>query len=77
MVYYMQRSVIGPPGMSKDAQAYYVCVFDQVYQSSAWQGYVKKEGLIPGWLTGGALTKYFVEEREAHRKLLKASGEIK
>jgi putative tricarboxylic transport membrane protein len=77
MVYYMQRSVIGPPGMSKDAQAYYVGVFDKVYQSSAWQGYLKKKGLIPGWLTGKALTSYFVKERAAHRKLLKASGEIK
>ncbi len=77
MVYYMQRSVIGPPGMSKDAQAYYVGVFDKVYKSSAWQGYLSKKGLIPGWLTGAALTKYFVAEREAHRKLLKAAGEIK
>ncbi len=77
MVYYMQRSVIGPPGMSKDAQAYYVGVFDKVYRSDAWQGYLKKKGLIPGWLTGKALTKYFVAERAAHRKLLKAAGEIK
>ena len=77
MVYYMQRSVIGPPGMSKDAQAYYVGVFDKVYQSSAWQAYLKKKGLIPGWLTGKSLTNYFVKEREAHRKLLKAAGEIK
>ncbi len=77
MVYYMQRSVIAPPGISKDAQAYYVSVFDKVYQSSAWQSYLKKKGLIPGWLTGKALTAYFVAERAAHRKLLKAAGEIK
>ncbi len=77
MVYYMQRSVIAPPGVSKDAQAFYVGVFDKVYSSKAWQDYLKKKGLIPGWLTGKALTAYFVEEREAHRKLLKAAGEIK
>jgi putative tricarboxylic transport membrane protein len=77
MVYYMQRSVIGTPGMPKDAQAFYVGVFDKVYKSKVWQDYLKKKGLIPGWLTGKALTKYFVAEREAHRALLKASGEIK
>ena len=77
MVYYMQRSVIAPAGIDKDVQAFYVGVFDKVYKSKAWQDYLNKKGLIPGWLTGKALTAYFVEEREAHRKLLKASGEIK
>jgi putative tricarboxylic transport membrane protein len=76
MVYYMQRSVIAPEGVGKDVQAFYVDVFDKVYKSKAWQGYLKKKGLIPGWLTGDALTAYFVKEREAHRKLLKAAGEI-
>ena len=76
MVYYMQRSIIAPPGIDKDVQAYYVGVFEKVYNTDDWQGYVKKKGLIPGWLTGQALTDYFVKEREAHRKLLKAAGEI-
>ena len=52
-------------------------MFDKVYKSSAWQDYLKKKGLIPGWLTGSKLTNYFVKEREAHRKLLKEAGEIK
>ncbi|MCG8548450.1 MAG: tripartite tricarboxylate transporter substrate binding protein [Alphaproteobacteria bacterium] len=77
MVYYMQRSIIAPPNTPKDAQAFYVGVFEKVYNSKEWQDYLKKKGLIPGWLTGQALNDYFVKEREAHRKLLKASGEIK
>ncbi len=72
----MQRSVIAPAGIDQDVQAFYVGVFDKVYKSKAWQDYLNKKGLIPGWLTGKALTAYFVKEREAHRKLLKASGEI-
>jgi len=32
---------------------------------------------LPGWLTGKGLQDYFVAEREAHRKLLMAMGEIK
>jgi tripartite-type tricarboxylate transporter receptor subunit TctC len=77
MVYYMQRSVVAPPKMSKDAQAFYVGVFDKVYKTDAWQSYLKKKGLIPGWMTGDKLTKYFIHERAEHRKLLKNAGEIK
>ncbi len=77
MVYYMQRSIIAPAGIDKDVQAFYVGVFDKVYKSDDWQGYIKKKGLIAGWLTGKALTDYFIEEREAHRKLLMEAGEIK
>ena len=77
MVYYMQRSVVGPPGMPKDAQDFYVSVFEKVYKSDAWQKYLTSKGLIPGWLTGNELQTYFVAEREKHRKLLKDLGEIK
>ena len=76
MVYYMQRSVIAPAGIDKDVQAFYVGVFEKVYKSDEWQEYLDKKGLIPGWLTGTALTEYFVAEREAHRQMLKAAGEI-
>ncbi len=77
MVYYMQRSIIAPEGIDKEVQDFYVSVFDKVYKSDEWQNYLKTKGLIPGWLTGQALTDYFVAEREAHRKMLMAAGEIK
>ncbi len=76
MVYYMQRSIIAPAEIDKEVQAYYVGVFEKVYNTDEWQSYMAKKGLVPGWLTGTELTKYFVAELEAHRKLLKASGEI-
>ncbi len=77
MVYYMQRSVIAPAKISVDAQKFYEGVFKKVYDTEEWQSYMKKKGLIPGWLTGVDLTRYFVEEREVHRGLLKDMGEIK
>ena len=73
----LQRSIIAPEGIDKDVQAFYVGVFDKVYKSDEWQTYLNKKGLIPGWLTGQALTDYFIAEREAHRKMLMAAGEIK
>ncbi|MDX1486254.1 MAG: tripartite tricarboxylate transporter substrate-binding protein [Alphaproteobacteria bacterium] len=77
MVYYMQRSIIAPPGIDKDAQAFYVGVFKKVYDSKEWQSYLTKKGLVPGWLTGEELKAYFIKEREVHRQLLKSLGEIK
>jgi tripartite-type tricarboxylate transporter receptor subunit TctC len=77
MVYYMQRSIVGPPGMTKDAQDFYVGVFEKVYKSDAWQKYLSSKGLVPGWLTGSELQSYFIAERAKHAALLKNLGEIK
>ena len=77
MVYYMQRSVVAPGGIGNDVRDFYVALFDKVYKSKEWQDYLSKKGLIPGWLTGDALQSYFISEREAHRTLLKAAGELK
>ena len=37
----MQRSVVGTPGMSAEAEAYYRGVFKKVYDSAEWQNYMK------------------------------------
>jgi len=43
LVYYMQRSINGPPGMSADAQAYYIDLFKQVFDSKEWQDFCKSQ----------------------------------
>jgi len=70
MVYYMQRSVVAPGGISEKARTFYVELFEKVYRSSEWQGYLAKKGLIPGWLTGEKLQAYFLAEHAKHKKLL-------
>jgi tripartite-type tricarboxylate transporter receptor subunit TctC len=77
MVYFMQRSIVGPPGMPKAARDFYVDVFAKVYKAKVWTEYMDKKGLVPGWLTGNKLQSYFVAERAKHAKLLKELGEIK
>jgi len=76
LVYFMQRGIVAPAGIDNEVQAYYVDVFSKVYKSREWRTYLAKKGLLPSWLTGAKLTRYFVREREAHRKLLKSLGEI-
>ncbi len=77
LVYFMQRSVVAPPGMPKEAQDFYVEVFRKVNDSPEWKEYTQKKALNRAWLTGSDLMDYFVAEREKHRGLLKAMGEIK
>lgn len=75
-VYFMQRSVVGAPGMSSEAEAYYRKMFAQVYASDEWQEYMQKKSLRGGFLTGGALKGYWAAEKAIHEQMLKNIGEI-
>ena len=76
-VYFMQRTVAGAPGMSSDAKAYYQGLFKKVFNSSEWQGYMKKKSLQGGFLSGVALTSYWMRENAVQKEILKEMGAIK
>ncbi len=76
-VYFMQRSVVGAPGMSKEAADYYSALFAKVYATDEWQGYMKKKSLRGKFLTGAALKTYWAREKSIHKAMLKRMGEIK
>lgn len=76
MEYFMQRSVIGPPNMPKEAVDYYVGVFRKVHNSAEWKAHTKKKALFRDFLTGAKLQSYFLAERVKHRKLLQQTGEL-
>ncbi len=75
-VYFMQRSVIAPPGISPEAQAYYLGVFKKVYESAEWQEFMAKKSLRGEFLTGDDLMSYFTQEKSNHEQMLKEIGEI-
>lgn len=75
--YYMQRSVVGAPGMSADAEAYYTDLFTKVYNSADWQAYKTKKSLMGDFMSGDELSAYWQEQRTNHEVILKASGAIK
>ncbi len=77
MVYYMQRTVVGAPGMSKEAAAYYDDLFTKVFNSAKWQEYRTKKSLQGDLLTGDALMSYWKRERDIHEVMLKKMGAIK
>jgi tripartite-type tricarboxylate transporter receptor subunit TctC len=72
----MQRSVVGAPGMSKEAEDFYRDLFKKVYDSPEWQKYKTDKSLQGDFLTGGALKEYWTRERANHQKMLKDIGEI-
>ena len=76
-VYFMQRTVVGAPGMSAEAKSYYQGLFALVYASKEWQGYMTKKSLQGGFLTGDALMKYWMREKDVQKAILKKMGAIK
>ena len=75
--YYMQRAVVGAPGMSEKAQAYYTDLFTKVYNSKKWQTYKSKKSLMGEFMAGDELKAYWTRQVDNHRAILKASGAIK
>lgn len=74
--YFMQRAVVGAPGMSDEALAYYTDLFTNVYNSATWQDYKSKKSLMGDFMAGDALKSYWTVQRDRHENILKASGAI-
>ncbi len=73
--YYNQRAVVGAPGMSDEAAAYYQDLFTTIYESEEWQGYLTSESLSPLWMNADEQRDYWALQVENHMELLAALGE--
>ncbi|MEM1160128.1 MAG: tripartite tricarboxylate transporter substrate binding protein [Pseudomonadota bacterium] len=74
--YFMQRAVVGAPGMSEEALAYYNDLFQKVFDSEQWQSYRTKKALLGAKIQGADLRAYWSTQRDRHEGILKASGAI-
>lgn len=70
--YYNQRAVVGAPGMSDEAAAYYQDLFTKIYETEQWQGYLTSESLSPLWMNADEQRAYWELQVENHKKLLEA-----
>ncbi|MCB1311080.1 MAG: tripartite tricarboxylate transporter substrate binding protein [Sedimentitalea sp.] len=73
--YYNQRAVVGAPGMSDEAAAYYQQLFDTIYNTQEWQDYMVSESLSPLWMGPDEQKAYWQTQVERHKELLAAMGE--
>ncbi|WP_265518295.1 Bug family tripartite tricarboxylate transporter substrate binding protein [Nitratireductor luteus] len=75
LVYYMQRSINGPPGMSPEAQEWYVNLFQELFNSQEWQDFCKSDGLTCDEFVGGAeLATFHNNQLERHKALIEKVG---
>jgi tripartite-type tricarboxylate transporter receptor subunit TctC len=73
--YYMQRSINGPPGMSKEAQAWYINLFKKLYESKEWQDFCISDGLdCTEWVAGDDLANFHKAQLKRHKELIDAVG---
>ena len=73
--YYNQRAVVGAPGMSDEAAAYYQELFKKIYESDDWQGYMASESLSPLWMDAGEQKAYWQTQVDRHKELLEQMGQ--
>lgn len=72
--YYNQRAIVGAPGMSTEAAAYYREVFGKVYDSAEWQDYLASESMSPMPMDEAQTRAYWTTQVQNHRKLLAEIG---
>ncbi|WP_247080974.1 tripartite tricarboxylate transporter substrate binding protein [Marivita sp. S6314] len=70
IVYWMQRSFVGPKDMPAEAVAYYTEMFEKLSETAEWQQYTTDKALMADFLTGDELQAYFLEERAKHAAIL-------
>jgi putative tricarboxylic transport membrane protein len=68
------RGVVGPPGMPKDAVAYYEDLFRKVAESPGWKKYLEETHLQNAYLGAADLAKFNKEYADTLRGILKDAG---
>ncbi|MGB5708538.1 MAG: tripartite tricarboxylate transporter substrate binding protein [Arenicellales bacterium] len=75
MEYYMQRSINGPPGMSAEAQEWYINLFKTLFESEEWQKFCVEDGLAcDTYVSGAELGTYHQQQIALHKELIEAVG---
>jgi len=75
VVYYMQRSINGPPGMDPEAEAWYIDLFHKLYMSDEWQKFCTDEGLdCKEWVAGDDLEAFHMTQLKRHEELIAKVG---
>lgn len=75
IVYFMQRSIVGPPDMDARAKAWYIHLFETIFRSDEWQQFCRDEGLsCDTWLAGDDLSGFHTQQLDRHRALIDDVG---
>ncbi len=77
LVFAMSRGILGPEGMSEEAQKYWSDVFEKVCADDKWvKDYVEANGLTPTYMNCEDYKVYYEENEKNLIEKAKALGEI-
>jgi tripartite-type tricarboxylate transporter receptor subunit TctC len=72
--YVMLRGYFMPPGVSKDAVAYYVDLFKKVRETPEWKKLMSDGAFNQSFMTGDAYVKWVADAEKLHEGLMKSAG---
>jgi tripartite-type tricarboxylate transporter receptor subunit TctC len=76
LVYHMQRGVLAPPEVPREALIYYEKLFTKVEKTEEWRSYAKKKSLARHWLKRAMLKDFMISELNVHKRLLRDMGKL-
>jgi putative tricarboxylic transport membrane protein len=68
------RGVVAPPGVSPEVVAYWDDFFVRLTKTAAWRAYLQENQLEPGYIRSTELGKFFDDDTNQVRTLLKEAG---
>ncbi len=69
--YFIVRSIMAPPGLSKGQQAFWVDVFKKVYDSDEWKKFMVDQELKPDFRSGADFDKLIADYQKLHEDIAK------
>jgi putative tricarboxylic transport membrane protein len=69
--YFIVRSIMAPPGLSKGQQAFWVDVFKKVYDSADWKQFMTDNELKPDFRSGADFDKLIADYQKLHEDIAK------
>jgi putative tricarboxylic transport membrane protein len=74
--YQMLRGIFGPPGMPKEAVAWYIDMLRKVTETPEWKKYLDEGALKPAFATDGEYVAWLEGAERLHRDLMTKGGLI-
>jgi putative tricarboxylic transport membrane protein len=72
--YQMLRAIFAPPGISKEAQEYYVGLMEKVFKLEEFRKFLDDNVLDPTFLKGDAFAKFIEDQDALHRDIMVKAG---
>jgi putative tricarboxylic transport membrane protein len=69
--------VVAPPGISDDAEAYYVDLLKKTTETDDWKAYKDEAALVDNWKTGQDLTDFFTKASALYLEMDEKMGLLK